>query len=134
MTFPYDEGWFLMMLAERAKRSDGGEFQRIREAVEGRLLDALEKRPFPENLGLGRAEREAGQERYCGFYGSSLFLYLQLRWAGPITAGGPGSSSGVKRRSRRESGDQRRGGAPRIRLPLAPALLALADEIHRSPP
>lgn len=135
MTFPYDEGWFLMMLAERAKRSDGGEFQRIREAVEGRLLDALEKRPFPENLGLGRAEREAGQERYCGFYGSSLFLYLQLRWAGPITAQGGSRLDQWREETLAPQGAR----INAVEEPHGydflwpPALLALADEIHPQP-
>lgn len=88
MTFPYDEGWFLMLLAERAKRDDGARLLPVRGAIEGRLLDALESRPFPENLGLKRTEAEEGQQRFCGFYGSSLFLYLQLRWAGPVTPEG----------------------------------------------
>ena len=131
MTFPYDEGWFLMLLAERAKRIDGLEVQRIREAVERRLLDALEERPFPENLGLGRAERQAGQERYCGFYGSSLFLYVQLRWAGSITARG----SSRLDQWREETLAPREAGINAVEDPHGydflwpPALLALANEV-----
>ncbi|MEE2941054.1 MAG: DUF2891 family protein, partial [Planctomycetota bacterium] len=38
-TFPDHVGWFLMLLAERARRGDGSELLPMREAVEARLLD-----------------------------------------------------------------------------------------------
>lgn len=130
LTFPYDEGWFLVLLAERAKREDAAAIAPIRRAVESRLLDALENRPFPENIGLSRKMRAEGVERYCGFYGSSLILYLQLRWAGTITDGGAARLDAW----RDEVLEPRRGAIEAV--PKAhgydflwpPALLALADD------
>ncbi len=130
-TFPYDEGWFLVMLAEAMERPGAADLAPLRAEVEARLLDALESRPFPENIGLSRKRRKEGQERYCGFYGSSLILYLQLRWAGP-------TSDEVKARlDAWQAGvlEPRRDAINGIREPhgfdflWGPALLALADEV-----
>lgn len=85
MLFPYDEGWLCMLLSELARHRDETEAMRaVRVELEGRLLDHLESRAFPENLGLGEEQREAGRVRFCGFYRSSLFLYLQLSWSNPV--------------------------------------------------
>lgn len=133
-TFPYDEGWFLMLLAERSKRDDGADLEALRAAVEERLLGALEARPFPENIGLSRRKRREGVERYCGFYGSSLILYLQLRWAG-VTSKAAASRVDAWRD---EVLAPRRAAIGAVAEPhgydflWAPAMLALGDEVDEA--
>ena len=131
ITFPYDEGWFLVMLSEAGKRAEQGAITRLQASVEARLLDALERRPFPENIGIGRKKRKEGVERYCGFYGSSLMLYLQLRWAGPTSDAAKERldawRTGVlePRRADIDAIDRAHG----YDFLWAPALLALADQV-----
>ncbi|MEE2941266.1 MAG: hypothetical protein VX460_12830, partial [Planctomycetota bacterium] len=135
-TCPTAAGGFLMGLAARARRGDGSELLPMREAVEARLLDALERRPFPENLGLDPVEKEEGQQLFCGFYGSSLFLYLQLRWAGPVTSEGDARLDAW----RDESLTPMRRSIQAMEQPHGydflwpPALLALADQLDPERP
>lgn len=83
VTYPYDEGWLLMLLAELARREsvDPEPLETMRSALEARLLETLESARFPENFGAPK-----GTSRYCGFYRSTLFLYLLLRWSDPVRA------------------------------------------------
>jgi hypothetical protein len=74
-THPYDEAWFLRLLAERASHPDPPEaLDGWRVRLESRLLDWLEVSPFPEDAEHGCS----------GAYGSWLFAYLQLLWSRPI--------------------------------------------------
>lgn len=79
VTYPYDEVWLGLLLSEIARRDaiDMAPLLKQRQALEGRLLDTLEAADFPENFGVKKGDES---ERYCGFYRSSLFLYLALRW------------------------------------------------------
>lgn len=74
-TFPYDEAWFLMLLAERERRGADERVRAARLEVEGRLLDFLTEQDFPEGV--------AGAE-YCGFYRSWLLAYLLVRASEPV--------------------------------------------------
>ena len=73
-THPYDEAWFLRLLAERARHpAPPDALDGWRAEIEGRLLDWLEASPFPEEVERG----------FTGAYGSWLFAYLQLLWSRP---------------------------------------------------
>ena len=85
IAFPYDEGWFHLMLAELSKRPSLEGIVALRQQSENRLLDTLEKSPFPENVSY--TPGKDSEDVFCGFYKSSLFLYLQLRWAGSSSKG-----------------------------------------------
>lgn len=73
-THPYDEAWFLRLLAERARHpAPPDALDGWRAEIEGRLLDWLEASPFPEEVERG----------FTGAYGSWLFACLQLLWSRP---------------------------------------------------
>lgn len=79
ITFPYDEAWFLMLLAE-VERHEGvavPEVRGIRGEIEERVLGHLEVAEFPDGF------RDA---EFCGFYRSWLFAYLLVRLSGPVGA------------------------------------------------
>ena len=137
MIFPYDEGWLAMLLSELDRhREPDAAVRSLRVELEGRLLDHLESAPFPENLGLRKAEREAGAVRYCGFYRSSLFLFLQLSWSRPVREDAPGRLE----RWRREVLEPSRAAIGAIEegtgydFLWVPALLNLADRLGDGPP
>ena len=80
ITFPYDEAWFLMLLAELGRH--GGVEQEVvlevRLRVEERLLGHLESAAFPDGF---------GDSSYCGFYRSWLFAYLLVQLSEPVGEG-----------------------------------------------
>lgn len=130
--FPYDEGWFGLLLAEAARHREESESVReLRIELEGRLLDRLESQAFPENLGLRPAQREAGEVRFCGFYASSLFLYLQLSWCDTVRPDAPERLAAW----RRETLEPQRAAITAIDEGFGydflwvPALLALVDQL-----
>lgn len=83
ITYPYDEAWFLMLLAEleRHEGADWAAARLVRLEVEARLLDHLEQAPFPDGF------RDV---KFCGFYRSWLFAYLLLDLSGPVGEGAEG--------------------------------------------
>ena len=137
-TSPYDEGWFCVLLSEVARRDHGDNTARLlalRSRVESRLMGLLEDSDFPENRGLRAKALEAGERRYCGFYESLLFTYLQLRWSRPV-------DESVRARLdtwRRETLEPNRAAIEAIDQPYGydflwvPALLALADDVDGLP-
>ena len=78
ITYPYDEAWLAMLLAEVARQAGdkADPLLKPRQELETRLLKSLEESNFPE-FGEKRALK------YCGFYRSLLFLYLSMRWTRP---------------------------------------------------
>ena len=83
ITFPYDEAWLLMLLAEleRHEAADVVSAREVRLEVEARVLDHLERADFPDGF------RDV---RFCGFYRSWLFSYLLLDLSGPVGDGAAG--------------------------------------------
>ena len=77
ITFPYDEAWFLVLLAEmeRHRGVPAVEVRQIRSEVEARVLGHLEGADFPDGF------RDA---EFCGFYRSWLFAYLLVRVSAPV--------------------------------------------------
>lgn len=85
--FPYDEGWFQMLLSEVARhRPSTAVLRERREQFEDRLLVALENGSYPENFGLSRRRKQAGEIRFCGNYRSLTLLALLLRWSDCVRA------------------------------------------------
>ena len=75
-TYPYDEAWFLMLIAERLRHPGSSEvLVQLRGTLEGRLLDWLETCPLPELEG----------RPYRGDYGSWLYTLLLVRLSDPQT-------------------------------------------------
>lgn len=83
-TFPYDQGWLLLMLSELEKTHDEvpEEIRAFRVEVETRLLDWLETSAFPAKVS-NRFEKG----RYPGFYRSWLFSFYQVALSQPVTEG-----------------------------------------------
>lgn len=80
ITFPYDEAWFVMLLAEVDRhRPLNDNLIRARMGVERRILKHLEDTPFPEGI--------AGAE-FCGFYRSWLLALFLMEEAGPVVTNG----------------------------------------------
>ena len=85
VSYPYDEAWFAVLLAEWCKHNPG-EAELLtpdRKMLEARLLRTLEAAPFPELVSAPMDD----PARFCGFYRSSLFLCLLIRWSQPVTEG-----------------------------------------------
>ena len=92
-TFPYDEGWFLLMLSELERHLDPrddeagsltvADVRALRVGLEERILEHLEAERFPE---LDPATRKDGR-RFVGFYRSWLFAWYQLRLSHPVGEG-----------------------------------------------
>ena len=83
-TAPYDEAWLCMLLAERSRHSrsaaEAEELLAVRVRQERRVVDLLERTPFPE--GIPPVER--GGSGFCGFYRSWLWAWLLLHWSEPV--------------------------------------------------
>jgi hypothetical protein len=82
LIFPYDHGWFLMMLSELAKREGPHRpvVARLRRQIEDRILSFLEKTPLPDAV-PGRRSRKA---KFIGYYRSWLMGYLLVQMSKPI--------------------------------------------------
>jgi len=82
LTFPYDHGWMLMLLAELERHFDPVpvSLRDFRLETEERILRWLETSPFPEN----DDPQFLGGRRFIGFYRSWLFAWLQVSLAGPV--------------------------------------------------
>lgn len=80
-TFPYDQGWLLLFLAEYEKTFEEvpKEVRDFRLEVEERLISWLEESPFPAQVS---SRFEKG--RYPGFYRSWLFSWFQIRLSQPV--------------------------------------------------
>lgn len=83
-TFPYDQGWLLLFLAELEKQyAEAPEpLSAFRLEVELRLLNWLESSEFPAKVS---SRFEKG--RYPGFYRSWLFSFFQVNLSQPISKG-----------------------------------------------
>jgi hypothetical protein len=81
-TFPYDQGWLLLFLAELEKQYEEipDELRAFRLEVEVRLLDWLESSEFPAQVS---SRFEKG--RYPGFYRSWLFSFFQVHLSQPVS-------------------------------------------------
>jgi hypothetical protein len=93
VTWPYDEAWFCLLLAERSP--DGsGPIGDLRRAHERRLVEALEVLPFPDPFTYRSDPRLAAdgaepkrRELFgpvCGFYRSWLWAFVALGWCEPL--------------------------------------------------
>ena len=80
--FPYDQGWFLMMLGELARREGPHRpvVSQLRRDIEDRILTFLEAIPLPD----WAPRRLRGKKTFSGFYRSWLFGYLLLQMSKPI--------------------------------------------------
>lgn len=79
-TAPYDEAWFLMLLAEFEEHPNApSAISGWRSAIESHLLDRLEESPFPER----------GERGYRGDYDSWLMALLLVTWSEPSSEGAP---------------------------------------------
>jgi len=77
-TAPYDEAWFLMLLAELEERpSSPAAISGWRGKIESHLLQRLEETPFPER----------GERGYRGDYSSWLMALLLVTWSEPTGDG-----------------------------------------------
>lgn len=126
VTYPYDEAWYLMLLAELARHAgvDQEQIRALREAHEDKLLDFLEASDFPE--GVPKVD-------FCGFYRSWLFAYLLVTLSHPIAPDSPARLARLHREKlqpAREKLTQRRDAHPWDFLWL-PAVLALVDRVAR---
>ncbi|MCZ6597068.1 MAG: DUF2891 family protein [Planctomycetota bacterium] len=85
-TFPYDQGWLLLLLSEVERHHDPvpESVRAFRLEVEGRLIAWLEESDFPEN----DDPQLLGGRRFVGFYRSWLFAWYQVRLSEPV---GPGA-------------------------------------------
>lgn len=85
LTFPYDHGWMLMLLAELERHYDPvpASLREFRVETEARILRWLEENPFPEN----DDPNLLGGRNFVGFYRSWLFAWLQVALAGPVGEG-----------------------------------------------
>ena len=73
-TAPYDEAWFLMLLAELEEHpSSPAAISGWRVEIESHLLQRLEESPFPER----------GERGYRGDYSSWLMALLLVTWSEP---------------------------------------------------
>lgn len=83
-TFPYDQGWLLLFLAELEKQYDEvpEDLRAFRIEVELRLIEWLETSDFPAQVS---SRFEKG--RYPGFYRSWLFSFFQVNLSQPISKG-----------------------------------------------
>jgi hypothetical protein len=98
-TWPYDEAWFCLLLAERARSgthtgSGTDPLDDLRRTHERRLVEALEVLPFPDPFtyrsdprlaqdGVEPARRELFGP-VCGFYRSWLWAFVALGWCEPL--------------------------------------------------
>jgi len=95
-TFPYDQAWLLLLLAELEKhRQPADSLHAFRIEVQDRLLEWLESKPFPETYALpSKAELSLGwlleddvhatDPAFIGAYGSWIFTWLAVALSGPI--------------------------------------------------
>jgi len=102
LTYPYDQTWLLVLLAELERHTELGSdperpalTREFRRELEHRLLSWLEQSPFPENehraaSDPGAGGRSAPEHEFFGFYRSWLFTWLQLHSCGTVTEGGAG--------------------------------------------
>ena len=83
-TFPYDQGWLLLFLAELEKQYEEvpEDLRAFRLEVELRLLKWLESSEFPAQVS---SRFEKG--RYPGFYRSWLFSFFQVNLSQPVSKG-----------------------------------------------
>lgn len=83
-TFPYDQGWLLLFLAELEKHHEEipEELRAFRLEVELRLIEWLETSEFP-----ARVSSRFEKGRYPGFYRSWLFSFFQVSLSKPISKG-----------------------------------------------
>jgi Protein of unknown function (DUF2891) len=83
-TFPYDQGWLLLFLAELEKQYEEVpvDLRAFRLEVELRLLKWLESSAFPAQVS---SRFEKG--RYPGFYRSWLFSFFQVNLSQPVSEG-----------------------------------------------
>lgn len=94
-TFPYDQAWLLLLLAELEKHRQPSESEHaFRIEVQDRLLEWLESNPFPESFAppskaelslawLLEAEVHATDQAFIGTYGSWIFTWLAVALSGP---------------------------------------------------
>jgi hypothetical protein len=79
-TFPYDQAWLLMLLAELGRHRElAREVQEFQLEVETRLIDWLTEASFPENDNPAVLDGR----RIIGWYRSWAFTWYQVRRAGP---------------------------------------------------
>ena len=124
---PYDEAWFLLLLAERERRSSDSGLREAREALEERLIDHLESAPFPD------ARSGAG---FSGSYSSWLFTYLLVGLSDPVGARSTERLANVGRDKLEPSMEQLRrlDSAHPFDFLWLPAILALIERTGSSLP
>ena len=83
VTFPYDQSWLLMFLAEAERHRPTPTLREFRREVEARLVEWLQTAKFPENDNPDRI----GGRRVVGWYRSWLFAWYQVWRSGPIGDG-----------------------------------------------
>lgn len=129
LTFPYDHGWMLMLLAELERHHDPVpvSLREFRVETEARILRWLEENPFPEN----DDPKLLGGRRFIGFYRSWLFAWLQVALAGPV---GEGSAEKLEALARERIAPQRAAIAAHAQphewdFLWLPAVLALVEDL-----
>lgn len=86
-TFPYDNGWLLLFLAELERHRDVAPSTRaFRIEVEQRILAWLQKSDFPE-IPPKRAKGALAGRKIVGWYRSWAWAYYQLRRSQPVGEG-----------------------------------------------
>lgn len=94
ITWPYDEAWFCLLLAELDRRADDERWHALRRRHEAHLVAALAVLPFPDHVTPVEdpRERAAGEPArtrtldgpFCGFYRSWSWAWLALAWCEPL--------------------------------------------------
>jgi len=99
VTWPYDEAWFCLLLAERERGADAARepLRDLRRRHEAHLVAALEVLPFPDAFTFTADPRTLAPDEepgrrdlagpYCGFYRSWLWAWLALAWCEPLDPG-----------------------------------------------
>lgn len=86
-TFPYDQGWLVLLLAELERhREVAASTREFRVEVERRLLDWLETSRFPE-IPPKRATGTLEGRKIVGWYRSWAWTWYQLRRSNPVGEG-----------------------------------------------
>ncbi|QDU86230.1 hypothetical protein Pla163_33800 [Planctomycetes bacterium Pla163] len=95
-TWPYDEAWFCLLLAEVERDDSSGDdssgddaaarLRELRRRHESRVFEALVERPFPDGPRAERVDLDgpARPGEYCGFYRSWLWAFVALAWCEPV--------------------------------------------------